>query len=690
LTRILRTDEFKMITAAAIFIALPSLVLSFVALAVLARESRLTDERFREAHQGAMVRSVERTLMALREGEEEAKRVGDEIARGNPDAREIGERIASLVGPSRPFREGFLVGPGGKVLYPDVIPDLAPPPAAWPEKTPETAARLRRLAETREFAEANPLRASRSWQALAEHCASLEGSLAERLKGLAFFGEARCEAKGGHPKTAIFLFRSVAERFPSVWGEGNIPLGAAALLETARVALGVDEGARTEAIIELASFLGRNEEVLPSEVLAFFLEGVREVEVAGTQEEFLRFRRDRKSLAAMRSLYGEVLKVSTAEPGYLRSSNPLECAFVCPVTDGESPATRRLLLLPNREHLASLFRTWAQALKLEPELKLVLTSAEGKPVDTRDAAPAGFKSVGKQDFPEPLADWSASLFVEAMGGVQSLWVLRWSLTLWVILVAAVAVVGGTVFVVRAVNREIRAAREKADFVSSVTHELRTPLTSIRMFTETLLMGRVAEEGEKQECLRVIAEETDRLSRLINRMLDFSKMERGLRRFHFQKEDPGGLVREAVQSFQAQVSEGARVNLQIIDPLPSLRCDRDAVVEVLLNLMANAFKYSTADPSVTVRAWASRGKVKCSVMDRGIGIPRVEQRRIFQKFYRVDESLTKEVDGCGLGLAISAHIARAHGGSIRVESEPGRGSIFTLILPEGGPKRDPVN
>ncbi|MHC4777045.1 MAG: sensor histidine kinase [Planctomycetota bacterium] len=688
MTKFLRTDEIKIITAAAVFIALPSLVLSVVALVVLARESRLTDERYRETHEEAMGRAVERTISVLREGEAAAEKTAARISSTEADPARVAEMISALCEPDRSFRKGYYLGPGGEVLSPEIKPDLLPPPQSWALKTPATAAELLRAAEAKEFAENNPLRASRAWRALGEHCIDLEGNLADRLKGMALFAEARCEAKAGHSRTAVRLFADVASRYASVWGEGNIPLASAAMLEKARLALGVDEETRREAFLDLASFLGRNEEVLPAHVLKFFLDEVLRGGVEGAKERFDGYRSDRKELAAMRSLFGEAFRKKVLAGGYIPSTNPKEFAFVAPVAGGEGSAYRVLLLLPNREHLFRIFATWAQALKLEPGLKLVLTTSEGKPVDPAEAAPKGFKSVGEKAFPEPLSDWRASLFVEEVGGVMSLWVLRWSLTLWVILVAAVAVVGGTVFVVRAVNREIRAAREKADFVSSVTHELKTPLTSIRMFTETLMMGRVSKDEEKQECLKVIADETDRLSRLISRMLDFSKMERGLRRFHFQHENAGDVVREAVQSFKSQMSSDANVNLQIIDPLPLLRCDRDAVVEVLLNLLVNAFKYSGSEGSnVTVRAWSAKGKVNCSVMDRGIGIPRREQKRVFQKFYRVDETLTKEVDGCGLGLAISAHIARAHGGAIHVESEPGQGSIFTLLLPEEGPKGD---
>jgi signal transduction histidine kinase len=685
---LLKTDEFKIISTAALLIALPSIVLSVVALAVLARESHLADERLRDAHEGSMDRAVARTLSPLRAAEGDARALSRRIAEQDLPGEEAWARARALCGEDKAFREAYLVDRSGRVIRPDVAPDLEPAPPEGEPEAPEVCRSLLASARALEFAGKNAPRAARAWKALHEACLDLEGAQAVRLSGVARFGQARCEAKSGRLAEARRLYRSVARDSAGVWGEGGIPLAPAALLEAARVAKRQGEAeAERDAWTRLGAVLGRNEERIPVEVLAFFLGEIRKAGEEDALGRFESFRTWRASLSAFQGRFGAVLKDGPVKAGYLASSVADESAFAAPVPGSEARAVHAALFLPNRAFLLERFRRWSAEAQLEAEVRIRLLSPQGRPLDHEEKIPEGFRRVSQKTFPEPLSGWRVALFMEKVRGVRALWILRWSLTLWVIVVAAVAVAGGTVFVVRAVNREIRLAREKADFVSSVTHELKTPLTSIRMFTETLMMDRVTEEEEKRECLRVIAEETDRLSRLINRMLDFSKMERGLRRFHFRMEDPGSILREAVQAFRSRGDAGAQIQVQVLEAPAKIRVDRDAVIEVLVNFLSNAVKYNRDGAGVTARLWGSGGRVKFAVMDRGIGIPKAEQKRIFEKFYRVDESLTKEVDGCGLGLSISAHIARAHGGGIELESEPGRGSIFTLVVPENGPKSE---
>jgi signal transduction histidine kinase len=675
----LRTDEFKILAAAAVFIALPSLVLSAVAVAVLGRESALMEGRLREAHAGAMDRAVARAAAALEREEAEARRVCAGIRGEDADPLRAGPSLEELCGPERAFREAYLLGPGGKLLFPDPGPDLPPPPEEWRIEAPEACRGLLPLAQAQEFAEGNPARARRTWKSLSEQCLEL-GDV--RLAGVASLGEARCARKSGRLEEAFESYRAVAARFPASWGEGKIPLAAAALLEAAGLARETGRP-REEALAwaDLAAFLGRHEDAVPREVADFFRDRVDASGGPGARESLREARARRTALAEFRRQFGRPFERGTAPAGFLASADGKGSLLAVPL--GEGSAARAALVL-NLPHLADLFRQWTRDLRLEEDVLLALTTRDGKPLAEADAAPEGFRLVAAKPFPPPLEEWQATLLARKPSGVRALSVLRWSLSFWTVVLACAAVVGGTVIVVRRVSREIRLAREKTDFVSTVTHELKTPLTSIRMFTETLLTGRVRDEAEKRECFQVIAEETDRLSRLIARMLDFSKMERGLRRFQFREETPDSVAREAVQAFQAQKKTGDELSVQIMGPFPALVCDRDAVIEVLQNLLGNAFKYSRGTPQVTLRAWASRGRVNFAVMDRGIGIPKREQKKIFEKFYRVDDSLAREVEGCGLGLAISAHIAKAHGGQIRVESEPGQGSIFTLVLPEKGP------
>lgn len=244
------------------------------------------------------------------------------------------------------------------------------------------------------------------------------------------------------------------------------------------------------------------------------------------------------------------------------------------------------------------------------------------------------------------------------------------------------VAAATLYAVQMILREASEARKKVDFVSNVTHELKTPLTSIRMFIETLKLGRVKDPEKVNACFDTILQEANRLGILIDHVLTFSKLENQVKKYNMQPGDLGQVVRETVQLFKAQMRDtDGEVRLFVVPGLPqNAEFDKDAVREVVLNLLSNAIKYSGDDKFVTVRVGQDREEMFIEVADRGIGIDPADQQRIFEKFYRVDEALTRRVDGTGLGLTISREIAKAHGGEITVESARGKGSRFTVWIP----------
>lgn len=244
----------------------------------------------------------------------------------------------------------------------------------------------------------------------------------------------------------------------------------------------------------------------------------------------------------------------------------------------------------------------------------------------------------------------------------------------------VVVTTGTVLVMIWLRRQARISQLQTDFVSKVSHELRTPLTSIRMFVESLQMKKVP-EGEMDACFDVLADETSRLSRRIERLLDWGRMEAGKRVYELQEDDVPSIVRDTVEAYRAaHVGRDIPLEVEVADGLPTLSVDRGAIVDALVNLLANAHKYGGEHNRIRLEAQADERWVTMAVSDQGIGIPRSEQRRIFQKFYRVDDRLARASEGTGLGLAIVHHVARAHGGKVKVESTPGEGSTFTLLLP----------
>jgi len=245
-----------------------------------------------------------------------------------------------------------------------------------------------------------------------------------------------------------------------------------------------------------------------------------------------------------------------------------------------------------------------------------------------------------------------------------------------------AVLGIGVFLIAgAAAREVRLAELKSNFVASVSHDLKTPLALIQLFAETLELGRVRSTDRAQEYYRIINGEAKKLTRLIENLLDFSRMEAGLRPYTLEPADIGAIVQHVLGVMERQFAQGQfDVTADITPGLPAIRADGVAVERAVENLLANAMKYSGDARRIAVAVLPAHGEVVVRIRDYGIGISRREQRKIFRKFYRVHHELGGGPQGTGLGLAIVDHTMRGHGGYVGVESEPGRGSTFTLHFP----------
>jgi signal transduction histidine kinase len=247
--------------------------------------------------------------------------------------------------------------------------------------------------------------------------------------------------------------------------------------------------------------------------------------------------------------------------------------------------------------------------------------------------------------------------------------------------------GGIFLTYRNISREMNLARLKSDFVANVSHELRTPLALIRLYAETLELGRLTSKEKYQEYFRIIREESERLTALINNILDFSRIEAGRKEYEFKETDLPQLVRSTLDSYRFQIEQnGFQFEENIAPDIPPVNVDREAIARSLLNLVNNALKYSKDRKFIGVNLYRSNGSVKLEVQDHGIGIPVDEQDKIFEKFYRCGDPLVHNIKGSGLGLSLVRHIVRAHGGEVQVESVPDEGSKFTIRLPLDGTPR----
>ncbi len=244
------------------------------------------------------------------------------------------------------------------------------------------------------------------------------------------------------------------------------------------------------------------------------------------------------------------------------------------------------------------------------------------------------------------------------------------------------VVTGVVLVLVFLRREANLSELQADFVSKVSHELRTPLTAVRLFAETIERAE-SDDATRAKCVALLIAESERLSKLIERLLDWGRMESGRKSYELRVEKVSDIVDDALRAFALQGAL-ARVSVGVDVPEDSadVCVDRAAIVDALVNLLSNAQKYGGEPPVVQLAVRTTKDAIHLSVRDNGEGIPRPEHRRIFEKFYRIDDRLSRAKQGSGLGLAIVKHVARAHRARVVVDSAPGKGSTFTLVLPIG--------
>jgi signal transduction histidine kinase len=292
-----------------------------------------------------------------------------------------------------------------------------------------------------------------------------------------------------------------------------------------------------------------------------------------------------------------------------------------------------------------------------------------------------------ENFSQLFPAWKVALFDPDGKSIEQITGKERRLYLTLFLGIIVVMLIGIILMVHAVIHESEISRMKSEFVSNVSHELKTPLTLIRMFGETLDSGIVTEEKDKQKFYSIIRKESERLTHLINNVLDFSRIDAGVKEYNFREADLVEVVRNSLEAFKFQTGDsGFKIESELPDESILLKIDKEAIAQVLLNLLNNAVKYSENEKYIKVMVCKDSTSAIISVTDHGVGISKEELKKIFDKFYRVSTVKTKETQGTGLGLTLSKHIVKAHGGTIEVESEVGKGSRFTIILPLRGTEK----
>jgi two-component system phosphate regulon sensor histidine kinase PhoR len=295
-------------------------------------------------------------------------------------------------------------------------------------------------------------------------------------------------------------------------------------------------------------------------------------------------------------------------------------------------------------------------------------------------------------FPTTLYNWRVQVSPLASEEYAARVQNRRLLEITMVSLSCIVIIVGAFAIVLVAEKERKISALKSEFVANVSHELKTPLALVRMFAEMLQSGRVTTDAKKQEYLDIIVRESERLSALIENVLDFARLERGSGNYEFAEGDVGDAVSRAANVYRYRAErEGVKLVLEVDSSLPRARIDERAIQLAVVNLVDNALKYAPNGEVITVRTRAHDGGVRVDVKDQGPGVAAEDRQRIFERFVRLpsarDEKSEKSGDkhrspvrGSGIGLALVKHIAESHGGRAWVESEVGVGSTFTFTIP----------
>ena len=320
----------------------------------------------------------------------------------------------------------------------------------------------------------------------------------------------------------------------------------------------------------------------------------------------------------------------------------------------------------------------------QPEFVLALLDDKAHPIATQppgETARNWKRPFVASEIGEALPHWEAALYLQNPEQVrESARALRRTLS-FLIAAALGAIACGGWLVVADARRQLARAQQKTDFVSNVSHELKTPLTSIRMFAELMQNGRGTSVEKHPQYLRIIMVEAERLTRLINTVLDFAGLERKQKRFEKKPLDLHAVIGRTWEGHALHLEEsGFTTRWEAAPPPYPVVGDEDALAQILVNLLSNAEKYAGENKEVELHTYLDGPHVCVSVLDRGCGVQNGEERKIFEAFYRAHDSLSSGIQGSGLGLTLAQRLAHEHGGEITCQPRAGGGSNFTLRLP----------
>jgi signal transduction histidine kinase/tetratricopeptide (TPR) repeat protein len=689
-------------------IGLPSLFLAYLAFRGIQNDRALVEKSRLDEHRriaGLIIREVDENISKAEQTllDTISNRRGDAQSALIPSLESFKQRH-SLV------EEVFLLEDLKRIHYPSAkllfLPDGGINLISARDRSPSLAGMIE-VGEQLEFQQ------KEYRKALAAYQQAFDRASDPQMKGKLLNAMARVQKKSELFQDALRSYEIVARDYSGVRVGDGVPLGLAARFELGSLFIALqDSSSSLEIFVELYKSLIKAEWPLEKAQYEFFAQNVKN----SIDEVF-----SRAPLDSRLQSYKNVFQTLTEEEkkqrkrterllSFQENSAELEARIAAGLS--ESGSVKRLSLdIGKHYYLVSLLgsasadgdwakETWGLLFNpdflrdnvllpglrrqvLSKETAWAIKGSDGRPILMSEDAPSGAVTV-RADFEGNFPNWTLEFAQQNPRLVETFLTSRRGLYFYVFLLIAGILGFGLILTVRTVNRELELARMKSDFVSTISHEFKSPLTSIRQLAEMLQTGRVPSEERRQEYYDVLLEQSERLTLLTDNVLNLARIEEGRKEYQFETVDIAALVREIVTTVQDRVRhEGFFIEVKLEEPLPPVMADRAAITQALTNLMDNAIKYSDKEKKVKVSSFVEGQNLVIEVKDFGVGIKKEEIDRVFERFYRGGDELTRTVKGSGLGLTLVKEIIEAHRGHVRVESEPGRGSTFSIRLPLKG-------
>jgi len=688
-------------------IVLPSLLLGYLAFRGIQNDRALLEkEKLEETRRTAdlVVRAVDDEITAVETAL--SKVVADHSGTASPGPAAALEKLAA----ENPLVEQVFYlqdlknihFPIARLLYiPDGHREAVPSPPGNPSDSAEFQAAQRLEFQGKDYP-----------RALAVYRQVLGHSNHPRLAGMILNAVARVQRKSGLLKEAVSTYEHIVRGYGGVAIPGGMPLGPSASLEICVLSRELGDFAKSlQTSFGLYRSLLRRDWNLERAEFDFFVQRVRShieaffsspppgLDLAKLRGEFqtlgaeeLELRKETERMIAFEQGAAPVLEAKTA--GGLEASNPpfarlaLDIGNLPYLVSIQRPAEREgdasdtawgilidaerlkedVLRPALRDHFPSGETTWA----VKARDGLVILESENP-----STGPVTIRTNFASNFP----DWTLEFHQAPPHLIKTFLLSRRGLYFFVFLLIAGILIFGLVLTIRSVSHELELARMKSDFVSTVSHEFKSPLTSIRQLAEMLQSGRVPSEERRQKYYDVLLEQSERLAMLTDNILSLAKIEAGRAELAFETTDISVLLTEVVTSIRERVRhEGFDIGLDVEGALPLFAVDRTALSQAVTNLIDNAIKYSGDSRKISVSARLEEQAVVIAVRDFGVGIKKEDIPRLFERFYRGGDELTRTVKGSGLGLTLVKEIVAAHRGKVHVESDFGKGSLFSIRLP----------